>query len=98
MPVPMPPPLAPELVVYRIRCERLVLGLRFVSRDVLYATSPRRRVVALDAATERRLWDFLAPESGTGIVKSHYRGVTYWEGGDDRRIFFTTSHLLYALD
>ncbi|GIV59535.1 MAG: hypothetical protein KatS3mg043_0624 [Rhodothermaceae bacterium] len=66
---------------------------------VLYATSPRLKVLALHAATGAELWTFDPfaggdrPE-GPGIN----RGVAYWAAGDDRRILFVAGATLYALD
>src|SRR5450432_2977491 len=60
---------------------------------VLYATTPKLRVIALDAATGALKWSF-DPNGGKKAGKSRNRGVTYWE----RRIFFAESHYLYSLD
>jgi quinoprotein glucose dehydrogenase len=64
---------------------------------VLYATSPRLRIIALDAATGRLIWSFHPPEVGQG-TRFRNRGVTFWQSGEDRRIFFGARHSLYALD
>ena len=60
---------------------------------VLYTTTPKHRVVALDAATGRQLWSF-----GTKPGSGPNRGVMYWAGGGDRRIFAAQQHYVYALD
>lgn len=64
----------------------------------LYATSPKMRVFALDAATGKELWVFDPNEGRRALGKSRNRGVTYWEGGGERRIFFGFQNWLYALD
>lgn len=64
---------------------------------VLYATSPKLRVFALDAATGKERWSF-DPNEGRKPLKTRNRGVTYWEGGGQRRIFFGFGRWLYALD
>ena len=64
---------------------------------VLYATSPKLRVFALDAATGKERWSF-DPNEGRKPLKMRNRGVTYWEGGGQRRIFFGYRQWLYALD
>ena len=60
---------------------------------VLYTTTPKHRVIALDAATGVEKWSF-ATKPGRGPN----RGVMYWSSGDDRRIFAAQEHFVYALD
>ena len=64
----------------------------------LYATSPKLRVFALDAATGEERWSFDPFDGKAGTGKRRNRGVTYWESGDDKRILFTARHQLFALD
>ncbi len=65
---------------------------------VLYATSPKLRVFALDAATGEQRWSF-DPFQGEKITsKIRNRGLTYWEDGEDKRIFVVARQYLYALD
>ena len=61
---------------------------------VLYTTTPLHRVVALDAATGAVRWTFDSKIEGSGPN----RGVTYWAGGADRRIFTAQGSFVYALD
>ena len=69
-----------------------------VVNGVLYATTPKLRVIALDAATGRLRWSF-DPNDGAKITHSiRNRGITYWEDGRDQRIFVVSRHWLYALD
>src|ERR1035438_5018277 len=66
---------------------------------VFYATTPRLRVIALDAGTGRRLWTF-DPEPDNRI-RQHSRGVAFWSPSNKsggQRIFVTARHYLYALD
>jgi len=75
-----------------IECNPIVVG------GVLYATTPKLRVIALDAATGKLRWSF-DPNDGVKITHSiRNRGVTYWEDRRDQRIFVVSSHWLYALD
>src|SRR5438105_3349956 len=61
---------------------------------VLYATSPKLRVFALDAATGREIWSF-DPSMGEGSTRRfRHRGVTVYED----RVLFTYRHELWALD
>ena len=66
---------------------------------VMYVETPKLKVLALDAATGRRLWMF-DPALGSPPVRSKQRsrGVTYWQSGRDRRIFITFRQFLFALD
>jgi quinoprotein glucose dehydrogenase len=61
---------------------------------VVYTTTPKHHVVALDAATGSLLWRFA---SGIKLSGAN-RGVTYWARGDDRRVFTGQDHFVYALD
>ena len=69
-----------------------------VVNGVLYATTPKVNVVALDAATGKLLWRF-DPNVGLHVVgKMRSRGVTYWSDGKDQRIFVAVRQYLYSLD
>ncbi|GAB3331168.1 hypothetical protein GCM10027299_36740 [Larkinella ripae] len=63
---------------------------------VLYATSARHRVYALDASAGGQKWSFDPFDGGLGGGVS--RGVTYWEDGSDKRILVTGGDVLFALD
>ena len=61
---------------------------------VVYVTTPKHRVAALDAATGRLVWKFDSAIESSGPN----RGLTYWASGDDRRVFTAQDQYLYALD
>src|SRR5258708_2495737 len=61
---------------------------------VLYATTPRLRVIALDAASGKLLWSFDPSEGRKTVGKFRTRGLTYWQG----HISVTARHFLYSLD
>ena len=64
---------------------------------VMFVSTPRLHVAALNAATGEVIWRF-DPWKGSrrGGVN---RGVSYWtDGKDDRRIFHSAGDHLYALD
>jgi quinoprotein glucose dehydrogenase len=69
-----------------------------VAHGVLYATSPKLRVFALDAATGTEKWSFNPNEDVTTPTRVRSRGLMYWEKGNERRIYFGARHWLYALD
>ena len=61
---------------------------------VLYAYTATQKVVALDAATGKLIWQFDSGIHG----KSPIRGLTYWSDGRESRIFAPVTNFLYALD
>lgn len=64
--------------------------------NVMYATSARHRLYAIDAATGGQRWAYDPFNGGEG--GGIYRGVAYWEDGDDRRILYTAGDNLFAQD
>ena len=69
-----------------------------IIRGALYATTPKLRVIALDAATGKIRWSFDPNEGRKSQGKMRNRGLMYWEAGSDSRIYFGFQHWLYALD
>jgi quinoprotein glucose dehydrogenase len=65
---------------------------------LLYATSPKMRVFALDAATGKLRWSFDPHEGRNSPGKFRNRGVTYWHGDGTPRIYFGFQNWLYAVD
>ncbi len=65
-----------------------------VVNETFYCLTPQHKVVALDAATGKRKWEF-----DSGIVgRGANRGLTYWTDGTERRIFSAATHFVYALN
>lgn len=63
--------------------------------SIVYGVTPGVRAFALHAGTGREIWTF----GDTTRKWSHVsRGVTYWQRGNDRRIYIGIGHHLYALD
>ncbi len=81
-----------------IECNPIVVD------GTLFATTPKLRVVALDAATGKPRWSFDPNTNNPVIAKMRNRGVAYWDastsGGKqrDKRIFFASRQYLYALN
>ena len=65
-----------------------------VVNGVLYGYTPTQRVFAVNAATGKEIWKFDSGTAGRG----NNRGVSYWRGGADERIFAAAQRYLYALD
>ncbi|MDQ6760039.1 MAG: pyrroloquinoline quinone-dependent dehydrogenase [Acidobacteriota bacterium] len=75
-----------------MQCNPLIID------GVLYATTPKLRVIALNADTGRLKWEFDPNEGKRVTGKMRNRGLTYWAQGSDQRIYFGARQYLYALD
>ena len=65
-----------------MQCNPLII------RGVLYGTTPKLRVFALDAATGKQLWRFDPHDGKEPTSRFRNRGLNYWESGNDRRLYF----------
>ena len=67
---------------------------------ILYTPSPKRKVIALDAATGRELWKWDPADERSGKGRGRQRGLVYWENdtGGERRLFTGVGGFLFALD
>ncbi len=65
---------------------------------VLYGRNPLHHAFAIEADSGREIWTFDPFAKQEGLLGSYMRGVTYWESGEDKRLFFNASHSMYALD
>jgi quinoprotein glucose dehydrogenase len=63
---------------------------------VLYGASPGLRVFALNAQTGERIWEFNPDINGDFLVHP-FRGLSYWEDKDDKRLFFGAGSSLYSI-
>jgi quinoprotein glucose dehydrogenase len=61
---------------------------------ILYATTPKLRVIALDAQTGKEIWSFDPNVGGQAQRRYRHRGVTVYRD----RVFFTHRNYLWALD
>jgi quinoprotein glucose dehydrogenase len=64
--------------------------------DIMYVASARHRIYAIHAHSGKQLWSFDPFDGGPG--GGSFRGVTYWEDGDDKRILFTGGDNLFAVN
>ncbi|MHB8652416.1 MAG: outer membrane protein assembly factor BamB family protein [Terriglobia bacterium] len=69
-----------------------------IVHGTLYATTPKLRLIALDAATGKLRWSFNPNSGGGNVGKRRNRGVNYWEEGNDHRIFYAVQQYLYAIE
>jgi quinoprotein glucose dehydrogenase len=81
----------------QIQCNPIIVD------GIVYGTSPQLKLFAIDAGTGKPKWVFNPNDSsqknsaGTFIMNNN-RGVTYWEDGNDKRIFFAASSYLFSID
>lgn len=67
---------------------------------VLYTPTATRKIVALDAATGKELWQWDPANEHTGAGSPRQRGLVYWasESGEDQRLFTGVNGFLFAVD
>lgn len=72
-----------------------------IVNGILYGSTPRLSLIALDAATGEQKWIF-KPETYLGgkvnLSLQNNRGVTYWANGNDKRILFGAGSNIYELN
>lgn len=72
-----------------IQCQPIVVD------GILYGTTPDLNLFALNAGTGEQIWKFKPLKSD----RPHQnRGVMYWEDGNDKRVLYSVSSGLYAVD
>jgi quinoprotein glucose dehydrogenase len=81
----------------QIQCNPIVVN------GILYATSPKEALFALDAATGILKWTYQPFESAPGTKDypslNSNRGVAFWtDGAGDERLFYTAGPYLRAID
>lgn len=71
-----------------------------IINGVLYGTSPRLKLFALDAATGVTKWVFdpFSKTSKANVRINVNRGVTYWSDGNNKLIFHVAGSYLYAIN
>ena len=78
----------------QIQCQPIVVN------GLLYGTTPKLNVFALEAGTGKEVWRFDPFEilGGENSWAGTNRGVSYWEEGEDKRILFGAGNWLMAVD
>jgi quinoprotein glucose dehydrogenase len=80
----------------QIQCNPIMVN------GLLYGTTPKLCLFALDAATGKQKWLF-NPAGNTNSTAANFgmnnnRGVTYWEDGSDKRILYCAGSNVYAIN
>ncbi|WP_296699032.1 PQQ-binding-like beta-propeller repeat protein [Algoriphagus sp.] len=78
----------------QIQCQPIVVN------GLIYGTTPKLNVFALNAATGDEIWRFdpFQVLGGENSWAGTNRGVSYWEDGNDKRILFGAGNWLMAVD
>jgi len=75
-----------------IQCNPLVLN------GIVYVSSPKLRVMALDGATGREIWSFDPYEGREVRNKQRNRGFMHWTDGKQSRLYVAAQYKLFSLD
>lgn len=83
--------------------ERSQIQCNSIIKDgVLYGTSPKLKVFALEAATGRELWGFdpkaYLVDEQINFGMNANRGVVLFEGEEERRVFIALGEWLFCID
>jgi quinoprotein glucose dehydrogenase len=82
----------------QIQCNPIVMN------GILYGTSARLKLFALEAATGKPVWEFnpfdsLGKDKKSFFILNNSRGVAWWsDGNKDERIYYTAGSDLYAVN
>jgi quinoprotein glucose dehydrogenase len=82
----------------QIQCNPIIID------GVLYGTSPKLKLFAVDAATGREKWSYIPFDTIAGNKASHFnlnnnRGVAYWtDHQKDHRIFYAVGPHIHAVN
>jgi quinoprotein glucose dehydrogenase len=77
-----------------IQCNPIVVN------GIIYGTTPRLKLFALDATSGKEKWIFNPVDTGLmSYADNNLRGVTYWtDGNGDNRLFYTPGSTLICLN
>ena len=75
----------------QIQCNPIIV------EGVLFGTSPELMLFAINAETGELIWEF-NPDVNEEFSAHVNRGVSYWQEGDDKRLFFSAGSNLFAIN
>jgi quinoprotein glucose dehydrogenase len=64
----------------------------------MYALTPKGRVIALDGSTGQKIWEFNPAGDKPVRTRQRSRGVSFWQSGNEKRVFTTFRSELIALN
>ena len=64
---------------------------------VLFVTTPKHRILALDAAQGTLRWSFDPTVGKKMTYRTRIRGFNYRENGEHQKLYFAAGHWLYSL-
>lgn len=74
----------------QIQCNPIIIN------GILYATSAKLTLFALNAKTGKEIWSFNPSNENPSLGVN--RGVTYWEEKEDKRILYSFGEYLFAIN
>jgi quinoprotein glucose dehydrogenase len=76
-----------------IQCQPIVVN------GIMYGTTSKLKVFAIDAATGKQIWKFDPFDGPEKKQRFHpVRGVVYWQEDNDKRILYMAGSTLYAIN
>lgn len=77
----------------QIQCNPLIID------GILYGTSPKLKLLAIDALTGKELWRFDPFDSGYDMFGMGVnRGLSLWQRGDEKKLMFAAGDKLFSID
>lgn len=77
----------------QIQCNPLIID------GVLYGTSPKLKLLAIDALTGEEIWRFDPFESGYDLFGMGVnRGLSLWQNSDEKKLLFAAGDKLFSID
>lgn len=77
----------------QIQCNPLIID------GILYGTSPKLKLLAIDALTGEELWRFDPFDSGYDMFGMGVnRGLSLWQRGDEKKLLFAAGDKLFSID
>ena len=77
----------------QIQCNPLIID------GILYGTSPKLKLLAVDATTGEEIWRFDPFDGGYDMFGMGVnRGLSLWQNGDEKKLLFAVGDKLFSID